>query len=55
MGRAIFNRDKLRRRDHRIDELLKDGPRYVERARERARQQITEDLRQKQQARHKVA
>lgn len=45
---------KFRSRDQRVDEILKDGPRYVEEARERAKKQIADELRRKQ-ARHQVA
>jgi hypothetical protein len=47
---------KLSKRDRRVDEILKDGPGYVERARERARAEIEREMRERsQQTRHRVA
>lgn len=45
--RNSFNRAQLRRRDRRIDAILEDGPRYVKEARERAKEEIVEDLRRR--------
>jgi hypothetical protein len=50
-----FKVKKLAARDDRVDEILKDGPGYVERARKRARAEIVKDMRRRQQARHRVA